>query len=394
MPSKSTSKSATASTAKSPKPSKTKAPISSEYVDDSDGDSDEQMTDAPPKKSTPKSSEKTSRKRNRDGTEKVNGAGKTGSKATTSAATNGSVKKSKKIVEVVQESSEEESESASSEEESSSAEESESETSEPAKSSKSKTTTASFKLPLDRDVPAGYTPLDSTASESIPPLLQGKEIFLFKAPSNFSFSDVKKIRLQTGPEGETLEAGDNEFIIRRSQEPVSSSMKVVLPREGKKGYQLASVVPTVQFAITPAPPSARSKKATAKALPPPPRAQPGGLRMRFMPAGYGEESDLNVNEAVLPRKDLVTAGNDGDIVMDDTNPTPKKSKKSEDDSAELPKEKKKKKKSKAPVDEDEEVPEAAEPEKKKSKKEKKEKSKDEDGKKEKKKKHKKDKAEA
>lgn len=417
MPSKSTSKSATTSTAKSPRQSKSKPMKSSEYVDDSDLDDDEPMTDAPPAKTTPKATEKTSKKRNRDGTEKVNGArsssskkGKESAAAPDPKSVKDKKKKSKKVVEVVEESSEEESKSESSEgEEESDKEESEenqdeSEASEPAKTLK----TTQFKLPLDKDVPPGFTPLDITSAGSISSSLGGKQIFLFTAPSKFKFSDVKKIKLHSGLEGETIESDDVKFTIRRSVDAVSSSMKVMVPKQGKKGYQLASVAPAAQYLITEAPPSGRMKVGE-QGLPPPPRKQPEGLRMRFMPAGYGEESDYRINEAVLPRKDLVADG-DHDVVMDEAEPvvvTPKKAKKSESQVAEIPKEKKKKK-SKA-VEEvatiEEDVPEE-ETEKKKSKKEKKDKSRDEDGKKEKKskrdeegkkekkRKHKKEKAEA
>ncbi|KAF3911684.1 hypothetical protein AA313_de0203465 [Arthrobotrys entomopaga] len=395
MPSKSTTRVALTPNPKSLNPSKSKAPKSSEYIDDSD-DSDEQMTDAPSKKTTtPKSTEKTSKKRNRDGTEKVNGSGKN---ASNREAASSSKKKGKKVVEVVEESSEE---SSGSEEESSEeeGEESESEASQPTKSSKSKNT-PTFTLPLDRDVPAGYTPLDSTSSDSIPSSLQGKQILLFTAPSNFSFSDVKKIKLHSGLEGETIETGESKFTIRRSADSVSSSMRLAVPREGKKGYQLASIAPTIKYVITEAPPSTRSKKATEKAPPPLPRAQPEGLRMRFMPAGYGEESDLNINGAVLPRKDLIQEGGE-DVAMEDISaaaPTPKKAKKSEAEAVESPKEKKKKKKSKPveediPADTDGDLAQEPKVEKTKSKKEKKDKSTDEGGKKEKKK-HKKDKSSA
>ncbi|RVD80780.1 uncharacterized protein DFL_008671 [Arthrobotrys flagrans] len=398
MPSKSTSKSATTSTAKSPRQSKSKPMKSSEYVDDSDLDDDEPMTDAPPAKTTPKATEKTSKKRNRDGTEKVNGArsssskkGKESAAAPDPKSVKDKKKKSKKVVEVVEESSEEESKSESSE------------------GRRTKTLkTTQFKLPLDKDVPPGFTPLDITSAGSISSSLGGKQIFLFTAPSKFKFSDVKKIKLHSGLEGETIESDDVKFTIRRSVDAVSSSMKVMVPKQGKKGYQLASVAPAAQYLITEAPPSGRMKVGE-QGLPPPPRKQPEGLRMRFMPAGYGEESDYRINEAVLPRKDLVADG-DHDVVMDEAEPvvvTPKKAKKSESQVAEIPKEKKKKK-SKA-VEEvatiEEDVPEE-ETEKKKSKKEKKDKSRDEDGKKEKKskrdeegkkekkRKHKKEKAEA
>ncbi|KAK6357153.1 hypothetical protein TWF718_001478 [Orbilia javanica] len=420
MPSKSTTKSATKSTEKSLKQSKPKPAKSSEYVDDSDLDDDEPMTDAPPAKTTSKATEKTSKKRNRDGTEKVNGAGSGSSKKSKESAVAPGTKsvkdkkdKSKKVVEVVEESSEEESGSESSEEESSDKEEgeegeSDSEDSEPAKTSK----TAQFKLPLDKDVPPGFTPLDITSTGSIPSSLAGKQIFLFTAPSKFKFSDVKKIKLHSGVEGETVESGDVKFTIRRSTDQASSSMKVMVPKQGKKGYQLASVAPTVQYLITEAPPAGRTKVGE-QGLPPPPRKQPEGLKMRFMPAGYGEESDFSINEAVLPRKDLVADG-DPDVIMDEAEPiavTPKKAKKSESQVVETPKEKKKKSKAVeevATIEEDgpEDAPEEDGAEKKKkSKKEKKEKSRDEEGKKEKKskrdeegkkekKKHKKDKAEA
>ncbi|KAK6536393.1 hypothetical protein TWF281_000631 [Arthrobotrys megalospora] len=394
MPSKSTSKSATTSTAKSPKQLKSKPPKSSEYVDDSDLDSDEPMADAPVTKKTEKSTEKTSKKRNRDGTEKVNGAGSSSSKkgkesaATPNPKTVKDKKGSKKVVEVVAESSEEESSSEVSEEGESSDESEKSESEAPEKTSK----TTQFKLPLDKDVPPGFTPLDATSAGSIPSSLGGKQIFLFTAPSKFKFSDVKKIKLHSGLEGETIESGDMKFTIRRSADSVSSSMKVMVPKEGKKGYQLASANPTAQYVITEAPPSGRTKVGE-QGLPPPPRKQPEGLRMRFMPAGYGEESDYNINEAVLPRKDLVANG-DVDVVMDEVEPvvvTPKKPKKGENTAVETPKETKKK--SKEVVDEevvamDEDEPEAeVGKKKKKDKKEKKDKSKDEDGKKEKKSKH-------
>ncbi|TGJ71163.1 hypothetical protein EYR41_003148 [Orbilia oligospora] len=419
MPPKSTSKSTTTSTAKSQKQSKSKPAKSSEYVDDSDLDDDEPMMDAPPATATPKATEKTSKKRNRDGTEKVNGAGGSSSKkgkdsaaASSSKTVKDNKKTSKKVVEVVEESSEEESKSESSEEESSDKEDSEesqseSEASEPAKTSK----TTQFKLPLDKDVPPGFTPLDITSTESIPSSLGGKQIFLFTAPSKFKFSDVKKIKLHSGLDGETIESDNVKFTIRRSMDSVSSSMKVMIPKQGKKGYQLASVAPTVQYLITEAPPSGRTKIGE-QGLPPPPRKQPEGLKMRFMPAGYGEESDYSINEAVLPRRDLVANG-DHDVVMDEAEPvvpTPKKSKGSKDQVAETPKEKKSKRSKtveEAVVIEENASEEEIETKKsKKDKKDKKDKGRDEDGKKKKekkskhdeegkkKKKHKKEKAEA
>ncbi|KAF3906405.1 hypothetical protein ABW20_dc0105039 [Dactylellina cionopaga] len=424
MPSKSAPKPAKAAAPKSPKPTKSKAHKSSEYVDDSDLGSDESMDDAPPsKKATPKSSDKTAKKRNRDGTEKVDGVkmapSKTDAKGKASEpkAANGAGKKGKSV-QVVEVSNEEESEATSPEESSEedsgeSDSDSESGTSEPTNASSVSKNAAAFKLPLDKSVPAGFTPLSSTSSESISSSLQGKQIFLFTAPSKFKFSDIKKIKLFSGIEGEKLESGGINFMIRRPADSVSSSMKVILPREGKKGYQLATTTPTIQYTITEAPPSGRSNKVVEKALPPQPREQPEGLRMRFMPAGYGEETDININEAVLPRRDLVIAAEDEDVVMDDTEvvaPMPKKSKKDEDIAVETPK-KEKKKKVKAPeggvlAPNDEENPESIESGKKSKKdkkdksvstderkKEKKSKHRDENEKKEKKK-HKKEKAEA
>ncbi|EWC48232.1 hypothetical protein DRE_02336 [Drechslerella stenobrocha 248] len=395
MPSKASSKAGAAT----PKPAKPKAkPLkSSEYVGGSDLDSDEPMADAPAAKtSAKKQSEKTSKKRNRDGSEKVNGAGAASTKEAASkgaaAAKSTSGKKKGKEAVVVEVSSDGTSESESSEEEASGDEqadssdgESESESSESTDSapSKSKTTPATFKLPRDKDVPAGYTALDPTTSSSIPSSLQGKQIFLFTAPSQFDFSQLKKIKLHSGPDGEIVESQDTRFSIRRTADAASSSMKVILPREGKKGYQIASASPAVQFVITEAPPSlAQTQKQVDKVLPPP-RAQPEGLRMRFMPSGYGEESDAHVNAAVLPPMDLVGDGiDDGeDVVMDDVEviaEAPKKPKKKD----EGPVETKDKKKKKAKAVESS-VPATGEPEnvdseKPKSKKSKKDKGKDVD----------------
>ncbi|KAF3942149.1 hypothetical protein ABW19_dt0207134 [Dactylella cylindrospora] len=426
------SKSVAATPRKSPKPSKSKAPISSEYISDSDLESDESMTEAPlAKPALSKSTEKTSKKRNRDGTEKVNGAAvappvakkavsakvavstpKSQSK-TDAKATNGA-KKSKKVevVESSEESSGSESESESGSEnpsegdednsDSPSESESESEESESMPAPPPTTTPKSFKLPLASDVPPGFTPLEATSPNSIPSSLDGKQIFLFTAPSRLNFSDVKKIKLHGSPDGETIQAGEARFTIRRAADPASSGMKVILPRDGKKGYKLASVTPSAQFFITEAPPTTQSSKPT-KVSTPGPRAQPEGLRMRFMPAGYGEESDIHINRAVLPRMDLVA--DDGDVIMDDVDSaptTPKKSKEGEEAAGRSTPGKEKKKSEKAP----EEEPRIEEGDDKKSKKEKKHKhkdreekkekkskNKDEDGKKEKKK-HKKDKAEA
>ncbi|KAK6349973.1 hypothetical protein TWF696_006227 [Orbilia brochopaga] len=433
MPSKaSSSKVAPKKNTKSSKPANPKPLKSSEYVEGSDIDSDESMTDAPAAKpAAPKSAEKTSKKRNRDGSEKVNGAStaskkdKSGKVAAATAElvskpVNGAAKKGKKVA-VVELSSDETSDSESSEAASESAEskeedddsESESESSNSEDAAPAKKSNATFKLPLDKDVPKGYTPLDVTVPSSIPSSLEGKQVFLFTAPSQFDFTKVKKIKLHSGADGETVESGDARFTVRRTADAVSSSMKIVLPREGKKGYQLASIDPTAQYVITEAPPSAPAEKQTEKIPAPPPRPQPEGLRMRFMPAGYGEESDALVNAAVLPPMDLVEDGSDDedeDMVMDDVAvdvapvaETPKKSKKSskqkskeedeakptedlQEDVPEEPKSSKKSKKEKKEKDSGEVA--------KKDKKKKKDKLEDEDGKKEKKKKHKKDKAEA
>lgn len=53
--------------------------------------------------------------------------------------------------------------------------------------------------------------------------------------------------------------------------------------------------------------------------------------MRFMPAGYGSESDIHIKKSVLPRMDLASqSAHDQDIEMNDVPPlTPKKAKSKE-----------------------------------------------------------------
>ncbi|OBT46217.1 hypothetical protein VE00_02356 [Pseudogymnoascus sp. WSF 3629] len=142
--------------------------------------------------------------------------------------------------------------------------------------------------------PKGYTPLPASSSTNkllTPAALANKQIWHITAPASLSLASLKNLSLPAGTGGAdeedapTISLPGGEYSVALAA-ATADTMRVLLP--GRGGYrvveapvgrtlhlQRVNVVGGEQYVE-------RKKEA---------RKQPGGLRMRFRPIGFGEEGE-------------------------------------------------------------------------------------------------------
>ncbi|GAO46593.1 hypothetical protein SAICODRAFT_32818 [Saitoella complicata NRRL Y-17804] len=191
--------------------------------------------------------------------------------------------------------------------------------------------------------PAGFTPLDTkTKSLLSASTLKDKEVWLFKVPAGTKMSEIKSLAVsaKTKRIGGEVEVGGKRWSVKEDVKE-EAEFKLIAPTD--KGYTVAHE-PKFSKTITMTEAVDLPKIQYPEGdLSVPKKVQPEGMRMRFLPIGFGK-GDPGV------MGDFEGEERDGDVEMEDA-PKAKKAKteekKSKKDGEKKEKKAKKEKKSKA-----------------------------------------------